>query len=224
MPLVINRIIWPLLLQYLDRWMAAFDWGWCVTYVYDWFVAKQTAYTIASKPNPTSEFVKQTTAFLQTSGKLLDLHRTGGPVTTWKIQVSLVLQNLYRSSFFFNIRTSVEGLTTTIFLPDRRTGTIMVFIGPPLFSLVEDRGPVDFPMSVSCDRYKPTAKYDDIAISHRTPEKIWSDGKSWHQYNWVTNQYLVQLIAWRRIGEWQSYYRQRRGVKITRFLPTVIVM
>ena len=34
------------------------------------------------------------------------------------------------------------------FLPDRRTGTTIVFIGPPLFSLVEDQGAVDFPMSV----------------------------------------------------------------------------
>ena len=33
----------------------------------------------------------------QTSGKLLDLYRTGGPVTTWKIQVLLVLQNFYRT-------------------------------------------------------------------------------------------------------------------------------
>ena len=33
------------------------------------------------------------------------------------------------------------------FSQDRRTGTIRVFIGPPLFSPVEDRGPVDFLMS-----------------------------------------------------------------------------
>ena len=49
---------------------------------------------------------------------------------------------------FFNIRILIEGLPTGIFLTDRRTGTIRVFIGPPLFSPVEDRGPVDFPMSV----------------------------------------------------------------------------
>ena len=36
------------------------------------------------------------------------------------------------------------------FLLDRRTGTIMIFIGPPPFSPVEDRGPVDFPMSDRC--------------------------------------------------------------------------
>ena len=42
----------------------------------------------------------------------------------------------------------MEGLPTRFFLPDRRTSTIKVFIGPPLFSPVEDRGPVDFPMSV----------------------------------------------------------------------------
>ena len=33
------------------------------------------------------------------------------------------------------------------FLQDRRTGTIRVFVGLPLFSPVEDRGPVDFLMS-----------------------------------------------------------------------------
>ena len=49
---------------------------------------------------------------------------------------------------FFNIRILIEGLPTGIFLTDRRTGTIRVFFGPPLFSPVEDRGPVDFPMSV----------------------------------------------------------------------------
>ena len=32
---------------------------------------------------------------IQTSGKLLDLYLTRGPVTTWKIQVLLVLQNFY---------------------------------------------------------------------------------------------------------------------------------
>ena len=84
-------------------------------------------------------------------GKLLDLYRTGGPVTTtwttWKIQVLWVLQNFYGTSFFFNIRVPIEGLPTGFFLRDRRTGTRMFFIGPPLFSPVEDRGPVDFPMS-----------------------------------------------------------------------------
>ena len=38
----------------------------------------------------------------QTSGKLLDLYWTGGPVTTWKIQVLLVLQNFYRT-YSFNV-------------------------------------------------------------------------------------------------------------------------
>ena len=33
------------------------------------------------------------------------------------------------------------------FLLDRRADTIRVFIGHPLFPLVEDRGPVEFPMS-----------------------------------------------------------------------------
>ena len=33
----------------------------------------------------------------QTSGKLLDLYRTGGPVTTWKFQVLLVLHKSYRT-------------------------------------------------------------------------------------------------------------------------------
>ena len=84
---------------------------------------------------------------VQTSGKLLDLYRTGGPVTTWKIQVLLVLQNFYRTYFFSNSRIPIEGLPTAIFLPNRRTGTLRVFIGPPLFSPVEDRGPVDFLMS-----------------------------------------------------------------------------
>ena len=40
------------------------------------------------------------------------------------------------------------GSLQQFFVPDRRTSTIRVFIGPPLFSPVEDRGPVDFPMSV----------------------------------------------------------------------------
>ena len=84
---------------------------------------------------------------LQTSGKFLDLYRTGGPVTTWKIQVLLVLQNFYRTSFFSTFRVPIEGLPTGYFLPDR-TSTTTVFIGPPLFSPLEDRGPVDFPMSV----------------------------------------------------------------------------
>ena len=83
----------------------------------------------------------------QTSGKLLDLYRTGGPVTTWKIQVLQVLQHFYRTSFFSKIRVPIEGLPTRFFLPDRRTGTAMVFNSPPLFSPVEDRGPVNFPMS-----------------------------------------------------------------------------
>ena len=37
----------------------------------------------------------------QTSGKLLDLYRTGGLVTTWKIQVLLVFQNFYKPPNFF---------------------------------------------------------------------------------------------------------------------------
>ena len=91
---------------------------------------------------------------MQTSGKLLDLYRTGGPVTTWKIQVLQVLQHFYRTSFFSKIRVPIEGLPTRFFLPDRRTGTAMVFNSPPLFSPVEDRGPVNFPMSV-CDCQQP---------------------------------------------------------------------
>ena len=75
----------------------------------------------------------------QATEKLLDLYRTGGLVTPWKIQVLLVLQNFYRTSFFFNIRVPVEGLPTGFFLPDSRTSTTMVFIGPPLFSPTEDR-------------------------------------------------------------------------------------
>ena len=42
-------------------------------------------------------------------GKLLDLYRTGGRVTTWKIQVLRVLQNFYGTSFFFNITVPIEG-------------------------------------------------------------------------------------------------------------------
>ena len=39
--------------------------------------------------------------------------------------------------FFFNIRIPIEGLPIAIFLPDRRTSTIRVFIGPlELFSPV----------------------------------------------------------------------------------------
>ena len=86
---------------------------------------------------------------LQTSGKLLDLYRTGGPVTTWKIQGLQVLQHFYRTSFFSKIKVPIEGLPTRFFLPDRRTGTAMVFNSPPLFSPVEDRGPVNFPMSAT---------------------------------------------------------------------------
>ena len=72
-------------------------------------------------------------------------------MTTWKIQVLLVLQNFHRTSFFFfNIRVPIEGLPTEFFLPDRRTVTTMVCMGPPLFSPVEDRGQVDFPMSERC--------------------------------------------------------------------------
>ena len=33
----------------------------------------------------------------QTSGKLLELNRTGGPETLWKIQILLVLQKIYRT-------------------------------------------------------------------------------------------------------------------------------
>ena len=54
---------------------------------------------------------------------------------------------LLQDLIFFHIRIPIEGLPTGFFLPDSRTGTIRVFIGPPLFSPVEDRGPVDFPMS-----------------------------------------------------------------------------
>ena len=88
------------------------------------------------------------TFMLQTSEKLVDLYRTEGPVTTWKIIVLLVFQNFHRTWYnFFNIIVPIEGLTTGIFLPNRRTGTIIIFIGPPLFSPGEDRGLVNFPMS-----------------------------------------------------------------------------
>ena len=47
----------------------------------------------------TSKLVYQikTGIIQQTSEKLLNLYRTGGPATTWKIQVLLVLQNFYRT-------------------------------------------------------------------------------------------------------------------------------
>ena len=54
---------------------------------------------------------------------------------------------LLQDLIFFYIRIPIEGLPTGNFLPDRRTGAMRVFISPPLFSPVEDRGPVDFPMS-----------------------------------------------------------------------------
>ena len=43
------------------------------------------------------------------------VYRTGGPITTWKIQVLLVLQNFYRTYVFFSIRITIEGLPTAIF-------------------------------------------------------------------------------------------------------------
>ena len=56
-------------------------------------------------------------------------------------------RNLLGLLIFFNITVLIEGLHTGFFLTDRRTCTIRVFIGPPLFLPVEDPGPVDFPMS-----------------------------------------------------------------------------
>ena len=48
----------------------------------------------------------------QTSWKLLDLYRTGELVTTWKIQVLLVLQNFYRAYFFSTLDTLWQVLPT----------------------------------------------------------------------------------------------------------------
>ena len=54
---------------------------------------------------------------------------------------------LLQGLIFFHHYNPHTGTPHSIFLPDRRTSTIRVFIGPPLFSPVEDRGPVDFLMS-----------------------------------------------------------------------------
>ena len=62
---------------------------------------------------------------------------------------------LLQDLIFFNIRVPIEGLPKGFFLPDRRTSTITVSIGPPLFSPVKDRGPVDFPMSGGGSVYTP---------------------------------------------------------------------
>ena len=50
---------------------------------------------------------------------------------------------------FLALRFPTEGLPREIFLPDSGTTTIRIFIGPPQFLSVTDRGPVDFPVSVS---------------------------------------------------------------------------
>ena len=63
------------------------------------------------------------------------------------------LPKLLHDLIFFNIRIATEGLHTG-FLLDRRTGTIRVFISPPLFSPVKDRGLMDFPMSVFLGQHK----------------------------------------------------------------------
>ena len=49
---------------------------------------------------------------------------------------------------FFNIRILIEWLPTAFFFTGQEDQHNKGFIGPPLFSPVEDRGPVDFPMSV----------------------------------------------------------------------------
>ena len=74
---------------------------------------------------------------------------------------------------FFNIRAPIEGIPTGIFLPDRRTSTIRVFMGPPLFSLVEDRGPVDFPMSVPLQFVILTQHFENKILYNYRMEK-WS--------------------------------------------------
>ena len=88
-----------------------------------------------------------------------------GPLPDQRTSKHMENSALYRSfnsftgpNFFFNIRFYMEGFHTRILLPDSRSVTIRVFIGPPLFSLVDDRGPVDFAMSIfwrsSTCRYK----------------------------------------------------------------------
>ena len=52
----------------------------------------------------------------QTSGKLLDLYRTRGPVATWKIPSFTGPPKLLQDLNFFNIRVPIEGLPTGIFI------------------------------------------------------------------------------------------------------------
>ena len=54
---------------------------------------------------------------IQTLQKLSDLHRTGGPVNMWKIQVLLVLQQFHTTQFFLALdplwRGSLQGCFLT---------------------------------------------------------------------------------------------------------------
>ena len=86
---------------------------------------------------------------------MTDIRKTFGPLTDRRTGDHMenssftgppkLLQDLI---LFFQHKSPHRGAPHRNFLPDRRTSTIRVFMGPPLFSLVEEWGPVDFPMSV----------------------------------------------------------------------------
>ena len=102
-------------------------------------------------------------------GELLshtDIRKTFGPLPDWRTG-----NHLYNPSFtgppkplqgliFFNIKIPGRGASY------RRTSTIRVFIGLPLFAPVGDQGPVDFPISVAVNypyrRYKSIWKFRSI--------------------------------------------------------------
>ena len=75
---------------------------------------------------------------------------------------------------FFNIRLPIERLPTGFFLQDRKNTTISIFIGPPLFLPAEDRGLVDFPMSVFIPSQLmcwPTWFWLRLSSIHSSPSK-----------------------------------------------------
>ena len=91
--------------------------------------------------HPCVNHVKQTIG--KTFGPLPD-RRTGNHMENPSFIGPLkLLQDL----IFSTLRVLFREAPYRIFFPDRRTGAIRVFTGPPPFSLVEDRGLVDFPMS-----------------------------------------------------------------------------
>ena len=65
---------------------------------------------------------------------------------------------------FFQHKSPHRGAPYRNFLPDMRTGTTRVFMGPPLFLLVEDRGLVDFPMSASSLAFKHSTLHPAILM------------------------------------------------------------